>query len=105
MPPPEPHPCPLCGHVLVPPLVALRGGGQAHRACADRLALRAWRRRRMLALLHALSAVLVLIGLLGVWGRAPTIALALGWAVVHYLLHARFWHYIFRDLRRRLWRR
>lgn len=86
---------------LTPPAVATTGGGWVHRGCAEQAAALAWRYRRLLALAHALTIVGALVGL--AWCGLDTrllLALFLAWLGLHLRLHARFWHYIRRDLRR-----
>jgi hypothetical protein len=96
--------CALCGR---PPgseaAIRTTEGGIVHVACADRAALRAWQRRRWAALGHAVIAALSLLALS--WWAGVSFALlavALAWGGLHLIAHRRFWHYLFRDLRRRL---
>ena len=100
-----PDACPLCDQPLYAPTVRVRGGGEAHLGCAEQQAAAAWRRRRGLALGHLASMAATLPGLAWWTGASSTlIVVGLAWAALHATLHARYWQYTLRDLRR-AWRR
>lgn len=95
--------CGLCGAALTGPTVATSSGDRVHIACADRAARRAWRVRRAAATLHGLCIVGVVTWLAGRGVEAmPLFSLLIAWLAAHWRLHWRFWHYLGRDLRRRL---
>ena len=89
------------GAGLFPGAAPLGGVGMTAGWLAIVAAALAWRQRRLLALAHALTIVGALVGL--AWSDLDArlmLALFLAWQGLHFLLHARFWHYILRDLRR-----
>jgi hypothetical protein len=96
----HPETCPLCSAPLVEPSVALKGGGRAHLACAERAAQAAWRRRRGLALgdFAIIAATLALLVVAGVPGNTLSIVGA-ALMIFHLAAHRRFWYFIGRDLR------
>ena len=101
-----PDACPLCALPLGEPSVAVKGGGRAHLACAERQAAAAWRRRRRRALCHLALIALSLLALTTWAGPSITLfVVGLAWAALHTRLHRHYWHYTIRDLRRALRRR
>lgn len=94
-------PCGLCGQALSAPTVTTFAGERVHVACAERAARQAWRERQLLAGAHAL--IIVSSGAALLWLGVATlllIAVLLAWGALHSRLHARFWHYAGRDVRR-----